>query len=224
MPSWSEILVLLPFFSGTSAVLGLIITSAVLVLLQDWRLLIFVLLVQYAFANILLINFLPAEIALFKFIVGAMICLFLFTSVRRAVKETAPSRYTRWKGGVRVWAHRDVLGLWFPFRLLTVLLIGVVVYVFTQRFPLQGIPLHVNFAIYWLAFMGLLVVMLTVRPLKVGLGLLTFLIAFELYYVTIERGLVVTGLLGVLHLMVALATAYLIIAQAGLVSEETAEE
>jgi hypothetical protein len=55
--------------------------------------------------------------------------------------------------------------------------------------------------------------MLTGRPLKTGLGLLTFMTGFELYYVTIERGLVITGLLGVLHLMVALSLAYLILFQ-----------
>jgi len=224
MPSWSEVLVILPFFSETSAVVGLIVTSTLIVLLGDWRLSIILLLIQYVFANVLLIHFVPAEVALFKFIVGAMVCLILFLSMRRTARESVPSWHIRWKGGVRVWTQRDVFGVGFPFRLLTVVLAGLITYAFLQRFALNSVSLPLNFAIYWLGLIGLLIMTLSGRPLKVGLGLLTFLTAFELYYVTIERGLVVTGLMGVLHLMVALALAYLIVIRTGPVSEEMAEE
>lgn len=224
MPSWSEVLVLLPFFSETSAVVGLVVTSTLLVLLRDWRLSIILLLIQYIFANVLLIHFVPAEVALFKFIVGAMVCLVLFLSARRAEREAAPPRRIRWKGGVRVWTQRDVFGVGFPFRLLTVVLVGLITYAFLQRFTLNGVSLPLNFAIYWLGLIGVLIMTLTGRPLKVGVGLFTIMTAFELYYVTIERGLIVTGLMGVLHLMVALSLAYLIVMRTGPVSEEMAEE
>ena len=224
MPSWSEVLALLPFFSETSAVAGLVVTSILIALLGDWRLSIMLLLIQYVFANVLWIHFVPAEVALFKFIVGAMVCLILFLSMRRAATESVPTRYIRWKGGVRVWAQRDVFSVGFPFRLLTVALTGLITYAFLQRFALTGVTLPLNVAIYWLGLIGLLIVTLTGRPLKVGLGLFTFITAFELYYVTIERGLVVTGLMGVLHLMVALSLAYLIDIPTGPVSEEMAEE
>lgn len=224
MPSWSEVLVLLPFFSETSAVLGLVVTSTLIVLLRDWRLSIVILLLQYILANVLLIHFIPAEIALFKFIVGAMICLVLFVSARRAERQMIVPRHVRWKGGVKVWAQPDVFGAGFPFRFLAVMLIALIVLAFLQRFALSGVSVLLNFAIYWLSLIGLLVMMLTGRPLKTGLGLLTFMTAFELYYVTVERGLVVTGLMGILHLMVALSLAYLIIVRTAPIEEETAEE
>jgi hypothetical protein len=224
MPSWSEVLVLLPFFSETSAVLGLVVTSTLIALLRDWRFSILILLVQYVLANVLLIHFVPAEIALFKFIVGAMICLILFVSARRAEKQSVLRRHIRWKGGVRVWAQPEVFGTGFPFRLLAVVLMGLIVFAFLQRFSLNGVSLFLNFAIYWLSLNGLLIMMLTGRPLKAGVGLLTFVTAFELYHVTVERGLVVTGLIGVLHLMVALSLAYLIIIRTVPVEEELAEE
>ena len=224
MPSWSEVLVLLPFFSETSAVMGLVVTSTLIVLLRDWRLSIILLLIQYIFANVLLIHFIPAEVALFKFIVGAMICPILFLSMSRVERESVTTRHIRWKGGVRVWTQRGVFGVGFPFRLLTVVLVGLITYALLQRFALNGVSLPLNLAIYWLGLMGLLIMTLTGRPLKVGLGLLTFLTAFELYYVTIERGLIVTGLMGVLHLMVALSLAYLIVIRTRPVSEEMAEE
>lgn len=214
MPSWSEVLILLPYFSETTAVVSLVVTSTLIVLLYDWRLSILVLLLQYLFVNMLLIHFIPAEIALFKFIVGAMICTILFTGVRRTEAEIATPRHVRWKGRVRVWAHHDVFSVGLPFRLLTAVLIGLIAYTLLQKIPMRGVPAHLNFAIYWLGLTGLLIMMLSVRPWKVGLGLLTFITAFELYYVTIERGLVVTALMGVFHLVIALSLAYLIIMRA----------
>lgn len=224
MPSWSEILVLLPFFSESTAAVGLIVTSTLIVLLHDWRLSIILLLIQYVFANVLLIHFIPAEVALFKFIVGAMICPVLFMSVRGGRRTSATVRYTRWKAGVRVWTQRDVFGVGFPFRLMAVVLVALIIYALLQRLPLSGVSFPLNLAIYWLGLIGLLIMTLTGRPLRVGLGLLTFMTGFELYYVTIERGLIVTGLMGALHLMVALSLAYLIVMQAGPAIEEMAEE
>ena len=219
MPSWSEVLVLLPYFSETAAVAGLVVTSTLIVLLYDWRLSMLVLLLQYIFANMLLIHFIPAEIALFKFVVGALTCTILFMGVRRTAAEAVPSRHVRWKGGVRVWAHHDVLSVGFSFRLLTVVLIGLIAYTLVQKVPMSGIPAYLNFAVYWLGLTGLLIMMLSVRPWKVGLGLLTFLTAFELYYVTIERGLVVTALIGVFHLVIALSLTYLIITRSAPLNE-----
>lgn len=214
MPSWSQVLVILPFLSETTAVVGLTGTSALLVLLYDWRLSLLILLLQYILANVLLIHFIPAEIALFKFIIGAMVCTVLFLSVRRAEAEATAPRSTRWKGGVRVWAHHEVFSVGLPFRLLTVVLLGLVVHTLLQRSPLQGVPPHLNFAIYWLGLVGLLIMMLSARPWKVGLGLLTFLTAFELYYVTLERGLFVTAMLGVLQMTIVLSLGYLIMMRA----------
>jgi hypothetical protein len=213
MPSWPQVLVYLPFLSETTAVIGLVITSALIVMLSDWRLSLLTLLVQYILANVLLVQYIHAEVALFKFIVGAMLCPVLFMSARRVLVGPEFTHRSRWKGGVRVWTSHEVFGVGLPFRFLAVVLVGLFVYGLLQRFALTDVPVYLNFAVYWLGFMGLLTMMLTGRPLKTGLGLLTFMTGFELYYVTIERGLVITGLLGVLHLMVALSLAYLILFQ-----------
>lgn len=185
-------------------------TSSLIVLLRDWRLSTLALLVQYVLANVLLVHFIPAEVSLFKFIVGAMICPILFLSRRRVEQQAKSARSVRWKGGVRVWAPHEVFGVGLPFRFLAVVMVGLIAYGFLQRLALSGVPPYLNFAVYWLGLMGLLIMMLTGRPFRAGLGLLTFMTGFELYYVTIERGLVVTGLMGVMQLMLALSLAYLI--------------
>ena len=54
---------------------------------------------------------------------------------------------------------------------------------------------------------------LTAEPLKVGLGLLTFMAGFELFYAALESSLSVTGFLGIINLFMGLAIAYLVSAR-----------
>jgi hypothetical protein len=58
--------------------------------------------------------------------------------------------------------------------------------------------------------MGLLQVGLTREPLRVVLGLLTFLSGFEVYYAFIENSVMVTGFLAIITLGIALIGAYLL--------------
>jgi len=69
--------------------------------------------------------------------------------------------------------------------------------------------MDIGFACYWLALIGLLAMILTAEPLKAGLGLLTFMAGFELFYAALESGLSVFGFLGIVNLFMALAIAYL---------------
>jgi hypothetical protein len=64
-----------------------------------------------------------------------------------------------------------------------------------------------------MAGLGLLLVGLSETPMQVGFGLLTFLSAFDLFYVALEPSLAVAGLLGAVSFLIALATAYLRAAQ-----------
>jgi hypothetical protein len=96
-----------------------------------------------------------------------------------------------------------------PFRLLAVVLMGLVVSSLLNSYPLPEVPRYIGFACYWLALMGLLVMILTAEPLKAGLGLLTFISGFELFYAALEKSLSVAGLLGIVNLFMALAIAYL---------------
>jgi len=51
--------------------------------------------------------------------------------------------------------------------------------------------------------------MLTEESLKAGMGLLTFMAGFELFYSPLERSLSVAGFLGIANLLIALAISYL---------------
>jgi hypothetical protein len=55
--------------------------------------------------------------------------------------------------------------------------------------------------------------------MQVGIGLLTFLSGFDLFYVALEPSLAVAGLMGAVNLLVALAVAYLRVAEVTVAGE-----
>jgi hypothetical protein len=81
----------------------------------------------------------------------------------------------------------------------------------SSTFRLPGLSASVNTAVFWLILAGLVTLVLTEDPLKVGLGLFTTLTGFELFYTTVERSLLLTGLWGAVNLLIALVIGYLIV-------------
>jgi len=89
----------------------------------------------------------------------------------------------------------------------------VAAYTAVLRIPLPEVPGDITLACYLLASLGLLLIGLSEAPMQVGLGLLTFLSGFDLFYVALEPSLAVAGLLGAVSFLIALATAHLRVAQ-----------
>jgi hypothetical protein len=108
----------------------------------------------------------------------------------------------------------------FAFRLLSTLFVGVAIHSLSMRYPLPEVPLDISFACYWLASLGLWVLILTDEPLKAGMGLLTLITGFELFFSVLERSLSVVGFLGIANFLIALAIAYLAAARAEWPPEE----
>lgn len=100
------------------------------------------------------------------------------------------------------------------FSLLAAILIAVAAYTATLRFPLPQVPTDITLACYLLAGMGLLLTGMSESPMQVGIGLLTFMSGFDLFYAALEPSLVVAGLFGVVNFLIVLATTYLRTAQA----------
>jgi hypothetical protein len=106
------------------------------------------------------------------------------------------------------------------FRLLVALLAAAMSYALASRYPVVDQPEGIAQACYWLVTIGLLTVILTRDPFKVGLGLLTFEAGFEVLFAIFEKSLSVAALLGVVNFLIALAIAYLTIGQIGIFIEE----
>jgi hypothetical protein len=221
-----ELLDQLQFISQEAALLGLFVTASVILIGRDWRSLILALLVQYILVGLVLSRLVRPDIATLKVLIGAFICPILFLSARQ-VSATVPSSLFTDRAGS--WRRRFSLimaslikgqdrrrgpaATGFMFRVFAALLMILVAINLSNALALPGLPPSVNTAVYWLILAGLITLALTEDPIKVGHGLFTALVGFELFYATVESSLLLTGLWGAINLLIALAVGYLAVVQ-----------
>ena len=211
MPTLIDLLARLSFLAAMPAVAGILITAGLLVVSRGWRLNVIALTLQYFFVVLLLTRLIRPEVAAVKGLIGWMICMVFYLTERRAsalersVAAEGAAQSQRWR--------RWVMSARASFCLLAGILVSVAAYTAVLRVPLPEVPADVTLACYLLAGLGLLLIGLSEAPMQVGLGLLTFLSGFDLFYVALEPSLAVAGLLGAVSFLIALATAQLRVAQ-----------
>jgi hypothetical protein len=211
MPTLLDLLARVSFLAAMPAVAGILVTAGILVVSRDWRLNVTALTVQYFFVVLLLTRLIRLEVAAVKGLIGWMICMVFYLTERRAselerhsvAEDTVLSQ--RWR--------RWIISARASFCLLAGMLVSVAAYMAALRIPLPEVPTDITLACYLLAGLGLLLIGLSEAPMQVGLGLLTFLSGFDLFYVALEPSLAIAGLLGAVSFLIALATAYLRTAQ-----------
>ncbi len=210
-------LVQLANLSSIPIVIGLVIAASIIAIARDWRFGLWALLVQYVLLGALHLRMLPPELALIKVLTGLLICPMIYWSARWVESERAHKaelerqRIAREQGRVPLpplpWPLRPTSGV---FRLLVVLLLGMVLYSVSISFPLPLIAADIAPACVWLWLMGLLTLVLTANPLPTGLGLLTLVSGFELYFDVTQPGLAGIGIMAAINLSLGLVIAYLI--------------
>jgi hypothetical protein len=212
----SDFLKALSSVPGAAVLIGLLIAAALLVVLVNWRLLILVLGAQYILAGLLLSRAVPIELGMVKALVGIMICPVLYITARRAKwghleeDELEDEKKSRW-----AWLIAPGL----PMRLIIAVTGLVLSLSLALRNPLpitgeQIVSRDITIGAFTLLLLGLLNMALHENPLKVGLGLLSLLSGFELFYTVIEPTLTLVGLIGLTNLIIALAISYLTVAWA----------
>ncbi|HDQ73405.1 MAG TPA: hypothetical protein ENN19_15125 [Chloroflexi bacterium] len=219
MPTLVDLFARVSFLASMPAVAGIFLTAGLLVVSRDWRLNVIALTVQYFFVALLLTRMIQLEVAAVKGLIGWLICMVFYLTERRASEvlpstplgETdTPERWQRWVISARA-----------SFSLLAGLLVSVAAYTAALRIPLFEMPLYISLACYLMVGLGLLLIGLSETPMQVGLGLLTFLSGFDLFYVSLEPpSLIVAGLMGAVSFLIALAAAYLRAAEVTFISEE----
>jgi len=217
-----EIIDRLSFLAAAPSVVLLMFTAGILVVSKDWRLSVLALVIQYILVGLMMAGVIRPELAAIKTLVGALICLILYMTARR-VNWGQPQPVTRPEAldpekelpSVRQWTLPTEL----PFRFLAAILVMVAVYSGASRYPLPDVDEWINMASYTLAALGLLALGLTDEPLKAGMGLLTFVSAFELFYTVLEPSLSVAGFVGIFNFLIALAISYLTVTRAAALAE-----
>ncbi len=182
------------------ATIGIAVTGSLLVLLDNRRLLVFTLAVQYALVSWIITFTLNVQVAAAKLVAGMVSCAILFIYVRSVKGNTA-----------------DDLSRTIPFNrifrilaVLLVLLVGIGVSA-VNLVNFEGIPSEVGLGTALLVCLSFLHLGLCDEPLRVGIGLLTFLAGFELTYTILEPSLAVVGLLACVHIGIALVCGYLLL-------------
>jgi hypothetical protein len=234
-----EILEQLRFITHEMALMGLFVTAGAILILRDWRFLILALLTQYILEGLILFRLVRPDIAVLEVLIGAFICPILFLSARQvSASSLSASLFTGHQASVQ----REFVDWWeslfsisfskvasrsyrlpatgFAFRIFVGLILILATLTLSNSFPLPDLAPSVTTAVYWLILAGLMVLMLTEDPIKVGHGLLTALTGFGLFYAILERSLLLTGLWGTVNLLIALAIGYLTVVKGSSPEEE----
>lgn len=212
MPTLPDVLAKLWFLTTAPAIVGLVVTASLIVVIRDWRFSLAALAVQYVLVGLLLTRLIQPQVAVLKVLIGALACVVLYLTARlvSASSEAPPLEREDSDFPLKVGGDRGGAALPdFTFRFLAALFVGLAVYSLSKRYPLPEVPSDIGFACYWLVSQGLLVLILTEEPLKAGMGLLTLITGFELFFSVLERSLSVVGFLGIANFLIALAITYL---------------
>ncbi len=215
-PNILEFLDFFEFLRGSIATYIVLVTAAVIFIVRDWRLSVLALTIQYLIAGFLFSDVLDPQLAFIKVIVGLFICLILYFTARQVNWGRLPMDVTE-DEAIQLGEERLLrLGPYMlptdtPFRIFFALTIILFVWTLSQRavYQLPIVPDHFDLAVFALVGLGLVNLSFTSEPLKAGMGLLTFLTGFELFYSGLEQSVLMLAFLAVANLMVALVVSYL---------------
>lgn len=180
------------------AVILTFITGAVLLVSWDWRVHLGALAVQYVCVFMLVAISWPFETAAVKLVAGIIACAVLGLALFNLPKElTFQKRFVL----------PDII-----FRLIAAVLAGLFAITGGSKLVqwFSDISIEQAYAALILMTLGLIQLGLTTQPLKVVIGLLTFLSGFGIIYAAIESSILITGLLAVITLGLSIVGAYLL--------------
>jgi len=182
------------------AVVLIVITSAGLLFVRDWRWSIILLAVQYLAMFVLILQHWPIGMASVKVVAGWMSAAILGMT-RSGLSDDMEMDETTFLHG----------RLFQLFATATVVLITAVVTPTIDTIMADaGYPVTNGGLL--LIGMGLLHLGITSYELRVVIGLMTVLSGFEILYATVEGSVLVAALLAVINLGLALVGSYLLIA------------
>ena len=200
MPSLNDIALFFASLQTIEILGGLALTAAVLVVVSDWRISLFVLAVQYVFVASLLATLMPLQLALLRVISGFIAASMLYITARRTY---ASARTTTER------AHSSAFLIGWHFRAVALVMVAVTVISFVNTTNLLNVPVLFWLVALWLMGTGLLIIALTRDVIKHGLGLLTFSAGFGALYVAFDAGFIIFGALNMLDLLLALGLSHL---------------
>lgn len=188
----------MPEFLVLPAVILAFVAGAVLLINWNWRVHLAALAVQYTCVFVLVAISWPFETAAVKLVAGLIACAVLGLALYNLPKELT-------------FQQRFVLPE-IIFRLIAAALTGLFAITGGPKLIqwFSEISIEQAYGALILMTLGLIQLGLTTQPLKVVIGLLTFLSGFGIIYAAIESSILITGLLAVITLGLSIVGAYLL--------------
>jgi hypothetical protein len=140
------------------------------------------------------------ELALLKTTVGWLICAALFLSARMREDATRERSTFHWAADL-------------PFRAVSLLMMTVIAYLASQRYALPFVSQELALTCVLLAVLSVLFIGTDPDPVVIGVGVLNLLVGLDLFYSAQDPGLLVTGMLIMVSLLVGLAISYLTVVE-----------
>jgi len=186
--------------------------SALLLVIEERRFSILALLTQYLLLSLFTSSYTYGPIFLVPVGLGLAVCFILYVTATHvqgepsALRQLLDNTSSNWRTSpARVPHTIGMAGIEIAFRLNIVALAGLTTYGAWRAYPLAMVPTETNLAGYWLISIGLLLILTSLDPLRMGLGALTIVNGFMGIYVYLEQSLVVISLLAVVNILIALA-------------------
>jgi hypothetical protein len=179
---------------------ALVAAGGCLLTFGSWRISLLALLLQYVVVAVMVLDASVPQVALVQALVGALVCVILYLSERRATTLRRRSAEPMWGGRA--------------FRLLAAFVGLLGAWTLAERWALPVGAFGENLALYWLATVALLCSVLAKSPLRSGMGLMGFLAGLALFYLFLEKSLALVAMFAVVQLLTALVIAYLEVAAA----------
>ncbi|MEJ5310359.1 MAG: hypothetical protein WHX52_11340 [Anaerolineae bacterium] len=208
-------------FASTPAAWAIFIAGAGIYLINVWRIRFLILIAQYFLVGILFARIFDTrpEMALLKILVGWLICGAFLISARVRANAIARAQARKQSempdNGVRTARERPFR--WasnLPFRILSLLVMTVVAYLAAEKYPLPFISAELALACFILIILAVLFIGTEENDVMVvGVGVLNLLAALDIFYSSQDPGLLVTGLLVMVNLLVGLAFSYLAVVE-----------
>lgn len=185
------------------AVWGIFLAGAVIYLIAAWRIRLLALLAQYFFVGIMFTRLFSErpEMALLKTLVGWLSCAAIYLSAR--IRQETVS-----EGKLELNWAADL-----PFRIVSLLLMTIIAYLASQRYALPFVSGELAVTCFLLAVLALLFIGTEQDVVVIGIGVLNLLAALDIFYSVQDPGLLVTGLLIMVNLLVSLAVSYLTVVE-----------
>ena len=206
----------LAFLRGEPAAYLALITALIIVVAWDWRLAIAALAVQYFAVGILYLDVLEPRFMIIKLFVGWFVCIMLYFTARQVNWGVLPEDVADDEAIQSQRARQIRFGPYLlpsnaPFRIFLALFVALAVIILAERqaLSLPALSGALNLGVLALGGLGLVGLAITGEPLKAGLGLLTFMTGFELFYNSLDQSIGMLVFLATSNLILTLTIAYL---------------